>query len=578
MTFEAWRAHHQSGWLFAPLALGNAAVVGLAAPWALRSLSHDPQVPLLFAAGGLTALLALLWRTRRRIPTFRALLELRAPTSAANRLVALRELSVLPGAVGRGSFVTWAVLSPLLGLGLVLFNDASLVVLGRLTLMGLLLGPLAAALASLLVTNRCFDARDALAVGLPQREVVNAAVRSGWGVRRYAVVLATLLVLTPLLACLDLTAAALRAGPTEAGRADFVLHLAATAVLAVLFALITARAAGRSIAGPLRRLVSEAETLANGELGEPRNIAADGETWRVTSVFSLLHERLAWLVKKVVHAGRDVAGSTTLVSRSSRRFEATAAEQAAALGQTNATTEELARSARQIATSAASVEDLAVRTREAARTGALDAAAFLASVERMKQDNASIAQAVVRLRSRVQQIGRIVELINTVADRSDLLALSAELEGTRAGEAGRGFALVGAEMRRLAENVLESTAEVEELISEIRDATVRTSEATERGSALTGRGAALALEVTQALDKVADLAQRTADSTRDITQATRHQEVGTNQLAESMADVLAGTQQELAITQRLGEVNGKLVTLTTTLHSVVTRFTGRGER
>ena len=74
---------------------------------------------------------------------------------------------------------------------------------------------------------------------------------------------------------------------------------------------------------------------------------------------------------------------------------------------------------------------------------------------------------------RVQQIGKIVEFINGVADKSDLLALNAELEGTKAGEVGRGFSLVAAEMRRLAENVLESTKEIEGLIEEIREATQR---------------------------------------------------------------------------------------------------------
>jgi methyl-accepting chemotaxis protein len=303
-------------------------------------------------------------------------------------------------------------------------------------------------------------------------------------------------------------------------------------------------------------------------------IAADGEVWRVTSVFGQLHERLAGLVDKVLQAGAHVRTATDSLQRTSTRSDATAAEQAAALNETSATTEELARSARQIAASAGSVHELARRTLEAAQEGQHDAAAFQAAVDRMKQDNRSIAGAVDRLQRRVQQIGRIVELINAVADRSDLLALSAELEGTRAGEVGRGFSLVGAEMRRLAENVLESTAEVEELIAEIRDATVRTAEATERGSHLTERGTALADEVTFSLLRVTELAEETSNQVRTITLATQQQQSGTDQLAEAMGEILAGTQTELATAQRLAEVNQRLLGLSSSLQTAVGRFTG----
>jgi methyl-accepting chemotaxis protein len=220
------------------------------------------------------------------------------------------------------------------------------------------------------------------------------------------------------------------------------------------------------------------------------------------------------------------------------------------------------------------VLELARRTLEAAQQGQTDATAFQNAVDRMKQDNKSIAGAVERLQRRVQQIGRIVELINAVADRSDLLALSAELEGTRAGEVGRGFSLVGAEMRRLAENVLESTAEVEELIGEIRDATVRTAEATERGSHLTERGTALADEVTGSLSKVAELALETSNQVRAITLSTQQQQSSTDQLAEAMAEILAGTQNDLQGSQKVSLVNQRLLGLSTSLQAVVGRFTG----
>ena len=145
---------------------------------------------------------------------------------------------------------------------------------------------------------------------------------------------------------------------------------------------------------------------------------------------------------------------------------------------------------------------------------------------RMRQDNQAIAEAVDRLNKRVQQIGKIVEFINGVADKSDLLALNAELEGTKAGEVGRGFSLVAAEMRRLAENVLESTKEIEGLIEEIREATARRGRRPPRaGVRATAAGTALAQPGhPRRLEQIVDLAGQTSDAVRAISLATQQQQ------------------------------------------------------
>ncbi len=589
MTLESW-LQGKGAWLVAPLVTGNFVVAVLAAPYAMvlaEGAAIDAQVLPLFVVASLgLAVLALLGLASGRLATFRALATGRLALNREHRLGALAELRRLPARLSLFSFAAWVLATLVLGLSLVTATNAEPVIIGRMVLLGALFGPLSAVLISLQLSTRCNEASDRLSEGLAPHDVVNAAPGIDWSVRGRTVAFTALLTSIPVIVFADVSRRAIddvarrlssiapELRPFEAERiyGELAWRLGVFGLLAVLFAVIAASAAGHTIAGPLQRLAEQARRLAAGELGAPRVIAADGEVWRVTGVFAQLHERLSGLVAKVVGAGRDVTGATEALSRTSSRSEATATEQAAALNQTSATTEELARSARQIAASAGSVLELAQRTLEAAKQGTSDAAAFQAAVDRMKQDNRSIAGAVERLQRRVQQIGRIVELINTVADRSDLLALSAELEGTRAGDVGRGFSLVGAEMRRLAENVLESTAEVEELISEIRDATIRTAEATERGSTLTARGTALADDVTASLLRVAELAAETSGQVRTITLATQQQQSGTDQLAEAMADILAGTQQELVVTQRLTEVNQQLLGLSSSLQEAVARF------
>lgn len=591
MTLERW-LRNRLGWLLAPTIAGNCLAVAVAGPWAasVESLGAGSLQVFLLLTVGLTLVLqlALSGAALTRLRSFRGLVSGRLPTTREHRLAALGELRRIPGRMAVLSITGWVLGALLLGVGMVALGDAGWGTAARLLMAGTLFGALGTTLVSLLLTTRAHQAADRLSEGLAPHDVIAAAPGAEWSVRGRTVAFTVLLTVVPVLILADvvwvslgrapsvlaLVAPELRQATADALFTSLAVRLAALGLLSLAFAVITAAAAAQTIAGPMQRLAAEARRVASGDLESPRVIAADGEVWRVTSVFGQLHERLAGLVDKVLQAGAHVHTATDSLQRTSARSEATAAEQAAALNETSATTEELARSARQIAGSAGSVHELARRTLEAAQEGQHDAAAFQAAVDRMKQDNRSIAGAVDRLQRRVQQIGRIVELINAVADRSDLLALSAELEGTRAGEVGRGFSLVGAEMRRLAENVLESTAEVEELIAEIRDATVRTAEATERGSHLTERGMALADEVTSSLLRVTELAEETSNQVRTITLATQQQQSGTDQLAEAMGEILAGTQAELATTQRLAEVNQRLLGLSNSLQTAVGRFHG----
>lgn len=589
MSLEVW-LKNRVGWLLAPGLISNLLVVGLAAPWAasVEAFTNDSLQLFLLVTVGLTLALhaGLSSWSLSRARVFRGLVDGRLTLDAANRLAALSELRAFPGLMARLSIAGWFLGSLILALLMVFAGGAPWTVLPRVTLMGLIFGSLATLLLSLLTSARAHEAHDRLSEGLPPHAVIGGAAAAMWTLRGRAVAFTLVVTVVPLIIGADLGAFSFAEAVRQIARAPLderhalatvffegiALRLVILGLCSAAFAALVGSAAGIAVARPMQLLAIEAQRVARGDLSVPRVIAADGEVWRVTGVFGLLHERLAVLVGKVLSAGTQMSEANVSLQRTSSRSEATVSEQAASLNETSATTEELARSARQIAASASAVQELAQRTLTAAEQGRQDAAAFQASVDRMRQDNRSIANAVERLQRRVQQIGRIVELINTVADRSDLLALSAELEGTRAGEVGRGFSLVGAEMRRLAENVLESTAEVEELISEIRDATVKTAEATEHGSQLTERGTALADSVTASLSEVARLALETSNEVRTITLSTQQQQSGTDQLAEVMSEILVSTQSGLDTTHRLTQVNQRLLGLSTSLQTLVQRF------
>ena len=358
----------------------------------------------------------------------------------------------------------------------------------------------------------------------------------------------------------------------EGLRTDALGLGAAMCLIAFAVALAASYLGGTLLGQPMRQLGEAAHLIAEGDLSQARLIPAEDEIWSVSAAFSTMRAHLATVLSQLRRAGSRIGTTTEEILATSSRYEAGAAEQASSLDQTSATTEELARSARQIAENAGSVAEIAHKTLAAAKAGQASSESFLETMSRMRHDNQAIAAAVARLNKRVQQIGKIVEFINGVADKSDLLALNAELEGTKASEVGQGFSLVAAEMRRLAENVIESTKEIEGLIEEVRDASGGAVLATEGGVRATETGTALALQVSESLRQIVEMAGRTSDAVRAISLATQQQQGGTDLLAEAMADILRITQQSHNATKQVISANGDLSTLARDLRSVVERF------
>ncbi|MBX7116224.1 MAG: methyl-accepting chemotaxis protein [Myxococcaceae bacterium] len=576
--------------LLTPATLSNLGVATVAWVFAALSLRIPPDRAGYFAAAAVLAMGVVLGCVEivghRSLTTFRGIsgaLDL----SHAHLKKALIETRELPLRLAHATAMVWVAVAVAGGLSMRMLAQSPWPNVGRVLLMGVVFGPIAGLLCQLLVSLRSRAVVELLAKGLRLDELVKLWP-SGTALVRWRVVgFTAVVVVLSSVAVGDLARNLSRDGlervlqaqgavaqsmALTTARIDVLGRVGLLVMLIFALALIAAWAFGRALAEPMQRVALEATRLKGGELAAPKLIAAEYEGWAVTSTFTMMNAHLFQMMHQLSSAGVQISATTEELLQTSGRYEAGASEQASSLNQTSTTTEELAGSARQISIEASSVSQSAQRTLEVAQKGQTTAEEFIHAVERMRRENRSIASAVDRLKKRVQQIGRIVEFINAVADRSDLLALSAELEGTKAGEVGRAFSLVASEMRRLAENVIESTNEIEELIAEIREATAATVGATEVGLKQTEGGIALAAEVISSLGRIVELAKRTFESSRAISLATQQQQTGTDQLAESMADILGITQQSLASTKRVTSANNDLMALSIRLKGLVDTF------
>jgi methyl-accepting chemotaxis protein len=251
----------------------------------------------------------------------------------------------------------------------------------------------------------------------------------------------------------------------------------------------------------LSKLSRAASAVAGGDLGV--KIGGRGD---LPDAFRDMIQNLQGMVREIRETSVQLATAATEIYAASQEQEASATSQSTAMV-------EISRTADSLSEAAAHVSDAV--------------AGVLSNAERTLGTTEQMVVRIGELSSHASRIGEILEVIRDVADRSDLLALNGSLEACRAGEAGRGFSLVAAEMRRLAERVTASVQDVKSLVTDIRASGSSTVMATEESK---------------------KLAESTTEAARQITLVTQQQRSGTEQVSQSVKDIAHVLAQAVAAT------------------------------
>jgi len=334
-----------------------------------------------------------------------------------------------------------------------------------------------------------------------------------------------------------------------------------------LLGLMVSFFVGTLLIRPIQRMTEVALRIAGGDISqaelptgtqdEPGRLAvAFNQMLRVLREISAAADRMA---------SGDLSGRLVMEGQVADSFNRMLETQRGVVGQISSTSVQLAAAAAEIFAAAQDQEGAATRqsagVEEASQTmqSLLQSASHIAesargvllNAERAKDTTEATSTRIGELSRHTNRIAELLDVIREISDRSDLLALNASLEATRAGEAGRAFALVAAEMRRLAERVTATVVDVKSLVVDIRASGTSTVMATEEAR---------------------KLSDSTTESARQITLVTQQQRTGTEQVSQSMGEISMLLSQYVAGTQQTRALAQGLKAQAETLEKVVGRF------
>jgi methyl-accepting chemotaxis protein len=272
----------------------------------------------------------------------------------------------------------------------------------------------------------------------------------------------------------------------------------------------------------------------------------------------------------------QLTSAVTSIRSSSAELQAAATQQAAgsreqssAANEVSTTIRELLSTSKQIAESSQRVARIAEDTATGARSGDQAVTRARDSMTTIKKQVDLIVGHMLDLGKKSQQAGSILEIINELAEQTNILAINATIEAAGAGEAGKRFAVVADEIRKLADRVGGSTKEIRGLIEDIRAAVNTTVMATEGGVKAVDAGARQFADVTSAFGQIGGLVGTTTEAAREIELSTKQQATAVEQVTVAISNVAQATKESEASSTQTLQTATQLSTLSQDLMKLV---------
>nr|WP_109512651.1 methyl-accepting chemotaxis protein [Pseudomonas ovata] len=349
-------------------------------------------------------------------------------------------------------------------------------------------------------------------------------------------------------------------------------QILAGSVLALLVGLMAAWLITRLIVGPLRQVIGQAQRIAAGDLSGNLQVERRDEIGQLMQAMQQMSSGLSRIVsglqagiEQLASSAHDLSTVTEHTNLEVNSQKEETEQVATAMNQMTATVHDVARNAEQAALAAQSAD-------EKVGTGQAVVRQSLQRIEQLANASSAASQSIENLSAQVQDIDQVLGVIKSVAEQTNLLALNAAIEAARAGEQGRGFAVVADEVRALARRTQQSTAEIEQLVASLRNGARVSVEQIQSSSELVRLAVSDARQTESALGSIATAVSTIEQMNQQIAAAAEQQSSVAEEINRSVTSIRSSADQSALAMQGNATSSVELAALGAQLKGMVGHF------
>ena len=342
--------------------------------------------------------------------------------------------------------------------------------------------------------------------------------------------------------------------------------------LALIATLLLAWLLTRSITAPINQALTVARTIAGGDLSQPIVVQGNDEPAQLLTALATMQDRLQGTIRGISESAQQLASAaeemSSVMEQSTRGLQAQndEIEQAAtAVNQMSAAVDE-------VAGNAVSSAEASKASDEDSKHGHYQISGTISSIQNLVDEVLGASNKAEGLAVQAQDISKVLEVIRGIAGQTNLLALNAAIEAARAGEAGRGFAVVADEVRSLAQRTQDSTEEIEQMITAIQQGTQGTVDALNSSAEHASQTLQRANSAGSALEKITAAISQISQRNLVIASAAEQQALVAREVDRSLVNIRDLSTQTAAGATQTSAASHELSRLAVGLNGLVTRF------